>query len=88
MELPALRTTPSDWTAGRILDLLKRKRKLRLTALDIAEILYWEDKTYQKRVVASCLMLHEQGRLARNGTGSPSDPYTYSTRRDERAPAK
>ena len=30
--------------AGDILDLMKRKRRLRLTALDIAEILYWEDK--------------------------------------------
>lgn len=71
-----------------ILGLLKRKRRLRLTALDIAEILYWEDRTYQQRVVANCLMLYEQGSLARNGTGSPNDPYTYSMHRDQRAPAK
>lgn len=74
--------------ADDILDLLKRKRKLRLTALDIAEILYWEDKTYQQRVVAACLMLYEQGSLARNGTGSLTDPHTYSVRRDQRAPGK
>jgi len=73
--------------ADDILDLLKRKRRLRLTALDIAEILYWEDKTYQQRVVTNCLMLCEQGRLARHGTGSLADPYTYSMRRDQRTPA-
>lgn len=71
-----------------ILGLLKRKRRLRLTAPDIAEILYWEDKTYQQRVVANCLMLYEQGSLARTGTGSPTDPYTYSMHRNQRAPAK
>ena len=74
--------------ADDILDLLKRKRRPRLTALDIAEILYWEDKTYQQRVAVSCLMLYEQGSLARHGTGSLADPHTYSMRRDERAPAK
>jgi hypothetical protein len=74
--------------ADDILDLLKRKRRLKLSARDIAEILYWEDKTYQQRVVASCLMLYEQGSLARGGTGSLADPFTYSLRRDERAPAQ
>lgn len=68
--------------ADDILDLLKRKRRLRLSALDIAEMLYWEDKAYQRRVVANCLMLYEQGSLTRGGMGSPADPFTYSLRRD------
>jgi hypothetical protein len=68
--------------ADDILDLMKRKRKLTLSATDIADILYWEDKTYRQRVVANCLMLYEKGRLARGGTGSPADPFTYSMRRD------
>jgi hypothetical protein len=71
--------------ADDILDLVKRKRRLKLTALDIAEILYWEDKTYRQRVVANCLTLYEQGILARGGTGSLADPFTFSLRRDERA---
>jgi hypothetical protein len=71
--------------ADDILDLVKRKRRLRLTALDIAEILYWEDETYRKRVAANCLSLYEQGCLARGGTGSLADPFTYSLRRDELA---
>lgn len=74
--------------ADDILDLVKRKRRLRLTALDIAEILYWEDKTYRQRVVANCLMLYEQGSLARSGTGSLADPFTYSMPRHGRALAK
>ena len=49
--------------ADEILDLLKRKRRLKLTAAAIAEMLYWEDKTYQQRVNVSCLTLYEQGRL-------------------------
>lgn len=69
--------------ADDIMDLVMRKRILRLTALDIAEILYWDDKTYGKRVEASCQMLHEQGRLARGGAGTLADPYTYSRRSDE-----
>jgi hypothetical protein len=68
--------------ADDILDLMKRKRKLTLSATDIADILYWEDKTYRQRVVVNCLMLYEKGRLARGGTGSPADPFTYSMRRD------
>lgn len=71
--------------ADEILDLVKRKRRLRLTALDIAEILYWEDKTYRQRVAANCSMLYEQGILARSGAGSLADPFTYGMRRDERA---
>jgi hypothetical protein len=67
-----------------ILDLLKRKRRLKLTATAIAEILHWEDKTYQQRVKASCLTLHEQGRLIRDGEGSLADPYVYSIAAIER----
>jgi hypothetical protein len=70
--------------ADDILDLTKRKRKLRLTARDIAEILYWEDETYRQRVATICLMLYDRGNLAREGTGSPADPFTYSVRRGER----
>jgi len=43
--------------ADDILDLLRRKRRLKLTAIDIAESLYWEDKTTAK---ADCLILYEQ----------------------------
>ena len=70
--------------ANEILDLLRRKRRLRLTAIDIAEILYWDDKTYQQRVKADCLTLYEQDRLARDGSGSPADPYVYSISPAER----
>ena len=67
-----------------ILDLLKRKRRLKLTATDIAEILSWEDKVNQQRVKASCSRLHEQGRLVRDGRGSSADPYVYSIAAIER----
>jgi hypothetical protein len=70
--------------ANEILDLLRRKRRLRLTAIDIAEILYWDDKTYQQRVKADCLTLYEQDRLARDGSGRPADPYVYSISPAER----
>lgn len=63
--------------AENILDLLERKRRSKLTAVDIAEMLYWEDKTYQQRVKSNCLMLYEEGKLTRSGTGSVADPYTY-----------
>jgi len=56
---------------------MRSKRRLKPTALDIAEILYWEDKTYRQRVVTVCLMLYEQGRLARSGAGIFADPYNY-----------
>jgi hypothetical protein len=72
--------------ADNILDMLKRKRRLKLTAIDIAEMLYWEDKTYQQRVKADCLMLYEQGKLARGGKRSRADPYTYSIAPIERRP--
>ena len=55
-----------------------------IAASAIAEILSWEDKTYQQRVKASCLMLYEQGRLIRDGRGSPADPYVYSIAAIER----
>ena len=64
--------------ADEILDLLKRKRRLKLTVIDIAEILYWEDRTSQQRVKADCLTLYEQDRLVRDGNGSVADPYVYS----------
>ena len=60
-----------------ILELLKRKRRLKLTATDIAEILSWEDKVHQQRVKARCSRLYEQGRLVRDGGGSSADPYVY-----------
>lgn len=41
-----------------ILDLLRRKRRLKLTAAAIAEILYYEDTACQQRVKASCLTLY------------------------------
>jgi hypothetical protein len=63
--------------ADEILDLLKRKRRLKLTATDIAEMLYWEDETYKQRVKADCLTLYEQNRLSRDGKGNPADPYVY-----------
>jgi len=63
--------------ADEILDLLKRKRRLKLTAIDIADMLYWEDKTYKQRVKADCLTLYEQNRLTRDGQGSVADPYVY-----------
>jgi hypothetical protein len=70
--------------ADEILDLLQRKRRLKLTATAIAEILYWEDKTYQQRVKASCLTLYKQGKLIRDGQGSLADPYVYSIAAIER----
>jgi hypothetical protein len=70
--------------ADEILDLLQRKRRLKLTATAIAEILSWDDKTYLQRVKASCLTLCEQGRLVRDGQGSRADPYVYSIAAIER----
>jgi hypothetical protein len=74
--------------AEEILDLLKRKRRLRLTALDIAEILHWEDKTYRQRILVNCMMLYEQGTITRSGTGSLADPFVYGMRRDGCAPVR
>ena len=61
--------------ADDILDLLKRKRRLKLATIDFAEMLYWEHKSYQQRVKADCSLLYEQGKLVRDGKGSPSDPF-------------
>jgi hypothetical protein len=82
-----MRGTPKEASMiaeDEILDLLRRKRRLKLTATAIAEILYWEDKTYQQRVKASCLTLYEQGRLVRHGEGNLADPYVYSVAAIER----
>ena len=68
----------STTIADEILDLLKRKRQLKLTAIDVAEILYWGDKAYQQHVKTDCLTLREQGRLVRDGKGSLGDPCVYS----------
>ena len=65
-------------TADEILDLLRRKRRLKLTAIDIAECLYWGDWASQQRVKADCLTLYEQCRILRDGSGSRPDPYVYS----------
>lgn len=74
--------------ADDILDLLRRKRRLRLTAIDIAEMLYWEDRTYyERRVRADCLDLYNRGKLLRDGEGSLADPYTYSIAPRERQPS-
>jgi hypothetical protein len=70
--------------ADEILDLLKRKRRLKLTAIDIAEMLYWHDNTYRQRVNADCLTLYEQNRLTRDGKGSVADPYVYGVSPIER----
>jgi hypothetical protein len=64
--------------ADEILELLKRKRRLKLAATDIAEMLYWGDRACQHRVKAECVTLHEQQRLLRDGRGSHGDPYVYS----------
>jgi hypothetical protein len=72
--------------ADEILELLKRKRRLKLTAIDIAEMLYWGDKTCQQRVKTDCLMLYEKNRLVRDGRGSRGDPYVYSIAPIERRP--
>ena len=65
-------------TADEILDLLRRKRRLKLTAIDIAECLYWGDRASQQRIKADCLTLYEEHRVLRDGTGSRDDPYVYS----------
>ena len=65
-------------TADEILDLLRRKRRLKLTAIDIAQSLYWDDWASQQLVKADCLKLYEQHRLLRQGSGSHTDPHVYS----------
>ena len=70
--------------ADEIIDLLRRKRRLKLSASDIADMLYREDQTYKQRVRADCLMLYEQNRLCREGKGSVDDPYVYGISSIER----
>ena len=55
------------FVADEIIDLLRRKRRLKLSASDIADMLYWEDQTYKQRVRADCLMLYEQNRALPRG---------------------
>lgn len=74
--------------ADEILDLLKRKRQLKLAATDIAEMLYWGDRVCQHRVRAECVTLHEQQRILRDGRGSPGDPFVYSLAPIERRPSR
>ena len=65
--------------ADNILDLLGRKRRLKPTPIDNAEMLCWEDGIYYgRRVRADCLDLYNQGKLLREGKGSLADPHTYS----------
>ena len=70
--------------ADEIIDLLRRKRRLKISASDIAEMLYWEDQIYKQRVRADCLMLYEQNRLIREGKGSADEPYVYGISSIER----
>jgi hypothetical protein len=57
--------------ADEILDLLRRKRRLKLTAIDIAECLYWGDLASQQRVKADCLTPYEQRRGSSRWQGQP-----------------
>ena len=83
--LEAVKDNPMT-VADDILDLLRRKRRLKLAAIDIAEMLYFGDWTSQQRVKADCLTLYEQNRLLRDGRGSPGDPFVYSLAPNERQP--
>lgn len=64
--------------ADDILALVERKRRLRLTEEDIADMLFGQHHSYQQRVNSDCRLLVQQGRLVRHGKGGPADPYTYS----------
>ena len=64
--------------ADDIVALIKRKRRLRLTEEDIADMLFGQNNGYQQRVNAACRLLDKQGRLMRHGKSGPADPYTYS----------
>ena len=64
--------------ADDIVTLIARKRRLRLTEEDIADMLFSQNKAYQQRVNSACRQLVQQGKLVRNGKGGPTDPYTYS----------
>jgi hypothetical protein len=64
--------------ADDILALVARKRRLRLTEDDIADMLFGQNNAYQQRVNADCRLLVQKGLLKRHGKGGPADPYTYS----------
>ncbi len=64
--------------ADDIVALVERKRRLRLTEEDIADMLFGQNNAYQQRVNADCRLLIQTGKLVRHGNGGPADPYTYS----------
>lgn len=47
-----------------------------LTATRIAAKLYGNDG-YHERAAVHCRLLATSGRIARQGSGGPGDPYTY-----------
>jgi hypothetical protein len=64
--------------ADDIVDLVTRKRRLRLTEEDIADMLFGQNHGYQQRVNADCRLLVQRGLLVRLGNGGPASPYTYA----------
>jgi len=64
--------------AEDILGLIEPKRRRYVTELDIAAMLFGQDKAYHQRVNSACRQLVQQGELVRHGKGGPTDPYTYS----------
>jgi hypothetical protein len=64
--------------ADDIVELVKRKRRLKLTEEDIADFLFGQNNAYQQRVNSTCRRLIAEGRLVRQGKGGPADPFTYS----------
>jgi hypothetical protein len=64
--------------ADDIVALVGRKRRLRLTEEDIADMLYGQNRASQQRVNPACRRLVSEGRLVRHGKGGQDDPYTYS----------
>lgn len=64
--------------ADDIVALVKRRRPLRLTEVDIAQMLFGQTKGYQQRVNGACRLLAQTGQLVRHGKGGPASPYTYA----------
>jgi hypothetical protein len=64
--------------ADDIVALVERKRRLRLTEEDIADMLFGQGNAYQQRVNAQCRLLVKAGRLVRHGKGGAAHPFTYS----------
>lgn len=65
--------------ADDILALVERKQhRLKLTAEDIAEMLFGQAGGYQQRVNSDCNLLVDRGKLVKKGNGGPADPFTYS----------